>query len=169
MNINLGVSSSPTTPPSSSTNVSLYNPGRRPLTRRSQSGCRPTPGHLTRPGSAGDSATFARRPPARPARRNPANLDRDGRQDRRTAGPPSDTTPGNTAKRARSRQEPQRKEVKRQVKRHVINLAQTDLDNLRGARKDVSHCGLPPSYGEQSPSDPYRLAPTRRCPHVKIV
>ena len=43
------------------------------------------PGRRTRPGSAADSGTSARRPPARPVHQNPANPAPAARQDRRTA------------------------------------------------------------------------------------
>jgi hypothetical protein len=44
------------------------------------------------PGSAGISGTSARRPPARPVRRNPANPAQDGHPVPSTAGPHSATT-----------------------------------------------------------------------------
>ena len=65
------------------------------------------PGRLTPPGSAAGSGTSARRCPAWPARRNPANPDPAARQDRRTATPPPATTWARPSSETSPRRNPQ--------------------------------------------------------------
>ena len=106
--------------------------GIRPPTCATPGNVPPDSAGSPRPGSVEGSATSARRPPVRPARRNPASPDPAGHRDRRTAALPPATTSGKAAKRTRLRQEPQRRHFLQTAIDIIANRVAVEVDGRFG-------------------------------------